>query len=140
MNKNIFIIIIIIYLLYSWGGVASISPPPNSPPFIGFIHSYTRWVYDKWRFIVKYIRYVQTLNTYIYSPIGRTSGLNDPQKRAISFLFRLQGARRNTSLFSFYIFLYCRYYTISFIYLLYNDFKKTCDISNKDIYIYNKST
>ena len=38
-------------------------------------------------------------------------------------------------LFSFYIylFLYCRYYTISFIYLLYNDFKKTCDISNKDI-------
>lgn len=50
IKKNTFIIIIIIYLfiyLLYHGGMASISPPPNSPPFIGFIHSYTKWIYNK---------------------------------------------------------------------------------------------
>ena len=53
------------------GGMASISPPPNSPPFFGFIHLYTRWVYDKQRFIVnsqydvqRYMNYVQTIHIY----------------------------------------------------------------------------
>ena len=119
------------------GGVASISPPSKTRPFSLFIHSYTRWVYDKWRFGVRYIKCVQTINTYIFR-------LNDPQKRAIPLTPSAFGARagRNISLlFSFYLFLYCRYCTISFIYLLYNNSKKTCDISNKDIYyIYNKST
>lgn len=47
------------------------------------------------------------------------------------------GARGGTHsfffLFSFYLFLYCRYYTISLYTYYIMTSKKTCDISNKKI-------
>ena len=63
------------------------------------------------------------------------------EKRAIPSLFRLQGERAEHLIPAEHI-LFCRYLIIhyctipiiSILYILYNnDFKKTCDISNKDI-------
>ncbi len=79
-------------------------------------------------------------------------GLDDPQKRAIPFLPSAIGARAGgtshsceipSSFLSFFIFIYffivditqSHLYTYHIIITT-----KTCDISNKDLLIYNKST
>lgn len=106
------------------GGMASISPPPKQRPFCGFIHSYTRWVYDKMQGIIKYMNYVQTINIYIFR-------LHDPRKRAIPFpqAQLARGAGRNISFVDFYpSFIIAQFQSCLYIYYINNSKKRVISL------------